>query len=311
MPITEAQKTDRSRYTYSSEGSALIGCHPRGLSMVDLWLAKTGQLEAEDERFNESAFGGNLLEHALLEFLQHLHGPIKRNQYRSNPAAMIAAHWDAEIQRDKSPGECKSCSRWGGQADQWGADGTDEVADHCMVQCHMHMIAGAENSTDPKDGPQECQVVAVVGDVHDFRSYVVKKDYDLTRLILERNHHLWECIRSGTRPVGAISSVDVAKRVRRLTGKIAPLDPRAVASYQYARERRLAFEKAEEAALLDMLDQLGDAEIGEYGSDTLVFTYKRQKGPWRFDQKLMAEDGVLDKYGSQGDFPVARIQKRR
>ena len=57
-----------------------------------------------------------------------------------------------------------------------------------------------------------------------------------------------------------------------------------------------------------MLAALGDAECGDLG-DGRKLMYVHQNGQWKFDREAMKADGVLDKYGKQGTYPVPRVKK--
>ena len=140
MPITAQQREERKAWLGSSDMAAIMGLDP-WRTPADVWAEKTGRLEQQEE--TSVMRRGNLLEGAILNFAEQELGKLTRNVRSTVPELHLAANTDAVADygdpQNRLPVEAKSVGLWGDAGDDWGQEGTDEVPERVIVQCHVHM----------------------------------------------------------------------------------------------------------------------------------------------------------------------------
>ncbi len=100
------------------------------------------------------------------------------------------------------------------------------------------------------------------------------------------------------------------KRVRREPEKVVPVDAGLIARWREQCDVRKAAEKAEKAALTEILTAIGDAEAGECYLGT--FTYLEQSRS-TFDTKALKEamPEIFEKYSDVTKYRVARLKAQK
>jgi len=137
MGITEKQKEARQKHLGSSDLAAIMNLSPFA-NPLSVYLSKTQSLE--DIKTSEAIRDGNLLEEPILKFLEMTIGKLIRNQYRAKPDYHLGSNVDALVVDTSNPVEAKSSGVKGVVYGDWGEEGTDQIPEHVIIQCHVHMI---------------------------------------------------------------------------------------------------------------------------------------------------------------------------
>lgn len=259
MPLTANQLARRNERVWASEVPMILGVSPWG-SEWDCWVKKVGLTAEEADNANQKRMDiGHLMEEPLLQYASSTLGPITRNQERIHPDLPLGAHCDAIVNADGTDLEAKNIYFNNPCFDAWGDEGTDEVADDVIVQTHAHIMA-----QDHIVKTDHAHVVANVGG--DFRLYRIPRSQTLCDLIAERVTEFWECVQRRQEPCGP-KSLEVARRLKRETGKIIRLDGELAYRYGIAQAAKSEADKNLESLKAEILAAMGDAEIGDCGND--------------------------------------------
>ncbi|MEP7076899.1 MAG: YqaJ viral recombinase family protein [Acidobacteriota bacterium] len=264
-PITAVQLEKRRAHLGSSDLAALINMDKRR-NRYDLWLDKTGKLEPEKERDtqNDPKIAGKILEPAVLQWAELRLGALTCNQYRSakDQGLPIGVNIDAILNETGIPVEAKTSGLYGWTGDTWGAENSDEVPDHILIQTQGHAIATKKDT---------CYVPVFIA-FRGFAMFQVPRDIELSDYIGEQAISFWEKnVLADIPPEDITPHPGIVKRVRREANKTVSLDQGLVDTWQSFRDHRLAAEKEEKNALAAILASIGDAEAGQ--AVTGLFTY--------------------------------------
>jgi predicted phage-related endonuclease len=122
-------------------------------------------------------------------------------------------------------------------------------------------------------------VVLPVFNRFDFRLYSVGRSDELANEVADRCRAFWrEHVEPRVPPTGSVPSLEVLKRVRRQPNKTVPVPDELVDGWIAQRAARLQAEKDEEAAKVELLTALGDAEAGEYSRGRVEYMELKRKG---------------------------------
>ena len=248
--------------------AAILGVDP-WRNAHDLWLEKTGRL-LPDDRDDIQLEAGNLFETPVLKMAMRtlgemMIGPPAR-EVSERP--IIRVHTDA-VTLDKScrmnePVEAKTHALFGpGNDEHWGDEGTDQVPDHVIVQCHAHMMAWDRHV---------CHVPALIGR-RGLILYAVRRDRDICDAILDGVDAFWMRVVQDTPPADIRPRQEVVKMMRRTPGKVAEIQPEIVQNWLTAKEAVAAAESMKRRVEADLLAALGDAEAatcGDLGAVTFL-----------------------------------------
>jgi len=307
MPITEKQAQKRKKKIGSSDAAALLDCSPWG-NAWDLWAEKTGKLEPEPA--NEAMGAGTILEDGVLDWASQDLGKIRRNQYRTHKESPLAANIDAIVQMqglchmpyewsDTNPVEAKTVGIVGPIMGQWGEPGTDEVPDHVIIQCHVHMICLGDTDL--------CHVPVLFGG-KGFQMFHVKLNQQLAGIIINRAITFFaKYVTPDIPPPNILPAPETMRRYRRTEGKTVSVSPAMVEAYREASVSCKIATEAKEAARTELLVAMGDAEYAdaEYAG---VATYKQRtrKG---IDKGKLEADGLLKEYETETKSRTLLIKK--
>lgn len=268
MPITDAQREQRSRHIGSSDAAAIVGLDPYK-SAYDIWLEKKGKVEP-DESQNEAAEIGNMIENSLLDWAAAETGHlITKNQRRVHKTDPIAANHDAlgrDHQGDWIPigFEAKTSGILNpfNKNEEWGDAGTDQVPDRVTIQCHHQMMVSDLNVV---------YVPALIGG-RGRMLYVVEKDPRLCEALEMSFHRFWyDFLQADVPPSDFKPSMDYLKRIKREPGTIVDIDDEIVSNWLVAKEELKRVEAVEKDAKKALIMALGEAEAGNSSLGMVTF----------------------------------------
>lgn len=278
MPITQHQLRLRRDHLGSSDAPAIIGVSP-WRTPADVYWSK--QTEAETEA-SEAMQTGNRLEPALLDYAEEQLGvKLRRNQFRTSKGednGVLASNFDALLTEKPEAVEAKYV---GPQSTaDWGAEGTDEVPDHVIVQVQHQMYVS--------DLERVWVAAALAGYRLEWRMYCVLRSDPLIKILVERELAFWwNHVMEGVPPDNEPPPLEVLRALRREPNKTVELSTQAAVSWfsrQEAAQQRKFAEERYERTTAEVLEALGDAEAGRL-PDGRLLTYLSQRTAPRCDMK--------------------------
>lgn len=297
--ITDKQREERSKGLGSSDIPTILGLN-RWQSQTDLWLRRTGQ--AAPLETNEAMRLGQVLEPTLLQLAGERIGA--RVVRPSSTFVGSKPHFRANI--DGMVGEAKRGAdlveiKTTGMADEWGADGTDEIPLSVRVQV-LYQMACASSSAG--------WVGCLIGS-HGltFRMYRVQFDSELAEYVMDRANAWWEKhIVGGERPEDA-ASIDVLKSVERTQASIAL----PISLFEEEEAARLVLENAERShkvAKSRLVSALGTASRGTSGPYTVSVNDVQVE---RFDKKAFEAEhaDLASRFTVPSGYKRIDIRKRK
>lgn len=248
MPITEYQREQRRKHVGGSDLAAILGVDPFKTA-EDVRLEKTGRYDGPDE--TPVMLLGTMLESSVLDLAELQLGKMRRNQYRAVEGLPIGVNTDAIIDDDGTPVEAKTSGITHFASDEWGDDGTDQVPDRVIIQCHGAMLATKKNM---------CHVPALLGG-RGFVMFAVPLNKDIADIIAEKVQDFWDNHVIKDVPCDDIlPSMAVIKKLKRVPEKIIDLDIEIFNQWQAAKEESNIAKKAHDEITKELLAKFGDAE---------------------------------------------------
>jgi hypothetical protein len=260
--LTEEQKKARLGKMTSSVLCAALGLHEKA-SPLDAYLAIT---EGKNIPETKPLQRGNLLEPVVLEYPTVYRGEPWRwdkAQFRAHPARPWSADSaDAVYWRDgqvsiEAIGEGKTVA--GTVADEYGIEGTDQVARPTLIQSHWHLDHWPE--------VDECLVPVLVGGFRfEFRLYVVRRDANFEGMLVEEaERFMRDYVEPKVLPPATALDLEYLRRVHKVAiGEKWIADTTDIKEWAHrkaqARLARLDSEKEEAEADARLVQLLGDAE---------------------------------------------------
>lgn len=285
MTITAEQREQRRHYLGSSDMPTIMGVSPYKNTPVDIYWSKVTEKVPDDE--TESMSVGTWLEKPLIEWAAGELGV----EVTTNPddlhkvatvgdgAGVFAVNNDALILGKDAGIEAKFAS--GELAQGYGESGTDEVADHTIVQTQHQMYCS------------DLQMVYVALATPSYygldrKLYVVPRDDHLIEKLVTFGMDWWnKYVRTKTPPgPDATPPLYVLKALNREKGKVIEWSDAELALVEKfeewkAEEKEAKSQKDKKKA--ELLFALGDAEIGKLPDGRRV-TYEAHDTS-RFDTK--------------------------
>lgn len=269
MPITQEQREQRKHFLGSSDMAAVLGVSPWKTG-YDVWLEKTGRLVDVEVEENPAMKAGNVFENGVLDAAEERYGHLLRNHRAVCPGTHIAANIDAVVEADRVPVEAKTVGLFWKTNEWWGDEGTDQVPDRVLIQCHVHLLCLG-------NGAEVCHVPAFIGG-RGFVFFEVPKKEDLLKIIRERGERFWtEHVMANTPPKDSKASLEVVKRIRRQPESVANVDPALVDTWNDAKEAAKIADTAENDAKTAVLQALGEAEAGLCGELGAVIYFEQSR----------------------------------
>ncbi|GJM45090.1 MAG: hypothetical protein DHS20C21_19320 [Gemmatimonadota bacterium] len=298
MPISEKQREQRRTHVGSSDAATILGFCPTDDSgepystRYDVWAQK--HYATAPDKTSAPAELGNILEDAILEQCARrvwgYHTPkeqkagvshgARRFAYRRNQRRVegrVAANVDAAF-RDLIDGrkccmEAKSTGRWQEWGDEDWSDTTGRsVPPHVLIQAQAHCYAG---------GFDRCYVAVLLPGYKslEHRVYPVDRDDELIALMVQEIDRFWtEHVEPGVPPEDiSHTAVPILQRVLRVPEKVVPIEAGVVEAWESAKVAEKAAILAAKEARAIVLDQVGNAEAGDYGDPDQWLTYFQNK----------------------------------
>lgn len=274
----------RRGYLGASDIAAVLGLSP-WRSAYEVWAEKTGRLEGDAD--SKAIALGNAIEPVLLDWAESQLGPLTRQKEVAIDGTPIVCHPDA-ITEAGDPVEAKTSGIAGPIYGEWGEPGSDQIPQYYLVQCLVQLAA---------TNGELCHVPALLGG-RGFVMYAVPADDSLQSEIIERASTWWERhVVADTPPsLEAPPPLDVLKRIRRVPGKLADINPELVQRWLEAKEAAKQATKIAEESQAAIIAALGDAEGAEL-PDGRELTY--------FEQ--VRREYVVP----AGSFRVLRVRKKK
>jgi predicted phage-related endonuclease len=188
----------------------------------------------------------------------------------------------------------------------WGAEGTDEVPDHVIIQVQHQMYVG--------DLDRVWVAAALAGYRLEWRMYCVLRSDPLIRVLVERELAFWwDHVAKGMPPNNEPPPIEVLKALRREPDKVIDLPEHVGCLWDYrlaAAEKRKEEEREYETATAALLAQLGDAEAGRL-ADGRLLTYLSQRASPRVDVKRLQREkpDVWKEYVQETTCRVLRMRE--
>lgn len=259
MVISAEQLEQRKYFIGGSDVAAIFNEHPYK-TRYDVWAEKVGIL-LEPQETSLPMRVGTALESGLLDIAEDELGPLKRGEHMIGPAdSHLGVNLDGRTDAG-NPVEGKTAA-FGSLPDSgWGEEGTDQVPDFVILQCHALMICCDKDV---------CWVPSLISG--QYKLYQVHRDASLATTMLEKCQRFWEeLVVPKIPPNNSGPSMDIAKRLIRVPEKTVNLSDELAAKFLADKEALKASKGEFESTKEEMLAVLGDAEAGvtlNYGAFT-------------------------------------------
>ena len=298
MPITAEQRAARVKCIGSSDMASILGVNP-WRSAYDLWLDKKGLVEREPD--DESRRLGTALENAALDEAELRLGSLDRNVFAELPEIHLGANVDAILRASGEPVEAKTSGIAGPLYGQWGEEGTDQVPDMYVIQAHVHMMCTKK---------EVCHLLALLGGLG-ARLYRINLQADIRTIIEQAAVGFWKSVDSDTPPEDSKPSLEVLKRVRRTTDRIAHVDPMLVAEYQGACAAVKEAETKKDQAQAALLAADPAAEAFDFGDAKKWYSFFSQQRT-NVDSKALQADhpDIWAQYAKTSTFRMLRLTNK-
>ena len=266
MPITDKQRLERRKFLGSSDMAAVLGVSPFSTA-YDVWAEKTGKLTDEAESAVMTA--GNMFEEGVLTWAQGQLGElINKNVIRHVENTHLASHPDAELKKTGEPVEAKTSGLYGPTPFPWGDAGTDEVADHIIVQGHVHMMAMKS---------EVCHIPAFIGG-RGFAMFHVKLDSEVEIAILEAADSFWHShVQADLPPTNVDGTMRYLRRIKRVPDKVVEVPLATVEMWEKAKAKALRAKRIADDLKAALLTRLGIAEAGSLADGRLLTYFKQNR----------------------------------
>jgi len=276
--FTKEQLEERKKGIGASEAATILGYNPYA-SPIDLWMVKKGIKVVEE---NQAMRLGTKLEPIIATMYEEATGLELYSpgtlKYK-NP--IIYGTPDRFIIGKNKGVEIKTANAR--MAENWGAEGTDEVPQHYLIQCIICMAVSDFPTWD----------VAVLLGGQDFRIYNILRDVELENTIIDKLLAWWETYIIGDREPEIDSSASCSEYLAKKYPKnFAPLkeaSPEVEVLLQKLSEVRYSlksFEEQEEAIKNLLKNSIGDAD-GIQGVNWKA-TWKKNKDGKKIDWEGIA-----------------------
>lgn len=263
-----------------SEAAAIVGLNP-WKSAFQLWLEKTGQVEAEDLSDNEFIYWGNVLEQVVADrFCELTEKKVqRRGMLQDEEYPYMLASVDRLVVGENAGLECKTTNAFNNKV--W--DG-DELPDSYYIQCQWYMMV---------TGCEKWYIAVLIGGNKFVWKEVFRNEADI-KALRKAAIDFWQMVETNTMP-----PVDGSKDCSSALGGIYQGQPGLTIDLPVAakdcigriREIKEAIDELEEQKKLsenELKAMLGDAEIGVIGEDKV--TWKSQSGRTTVDSKRLKAD---------------------
>lgn len=257
----EAWLAERRTGIGGSDAAATVGLDP-WKTAFDVYLEKTGQIAPENLDEVERVRFGKIMEAPIADEYARRYGVKvrRRNQILRHPKyPWMLANVDRLIDGQRRGLEIKTVDLLAYRNGEWGAEGTDEVPEHYLLQCKHYMLV---------TGYEQWHLAACVGG-NRLVVYEINRDPELDEMLIEGESAFWDCVVRGHAPEPDFSHRSTAGVLKRLYkgtdgGEIAL--GADIAHWHAIKQESDALAKqysdASETAKNHILMKMGDAAIG-------------------------------------------------
>ncbi len=271
--------TERRSGIGGSDIGAVLGLNPYK-TPLDVFLDKTGKVEPEDLSDNPRVHFGNVLEDIVAQEYARKTGwkVRKRNQiFRHPDHKWMLANIDRSVNGQKKILECKTADAW--TKGNWGAEFTDEVPDHYLVQPAWYM---------PILNYQSADLAVLIGG-NDHRIYNFDRDSELEETIIERAHDFWFKNVLADIPPEPINNHDLEIMYAMDNGKFIVATAQIESTVEKLKGTRAQIKKLEEEKgkfEFEIKKFMGEhSEVLLDGENQKLITWKRTKDSKKFNEK--------------------------
>lgn len=263
-----------------SEAACIVGMS-KWKSPFQLWLEKTGQVEAEDISDKECVYWGNVLEQAVADRFSELTGKKVRRQgmLQDEEYPFMFANVDRWVIGENAGLECKTTNAF--NMAEWK---DDEVPDAYLLQCQWYMAV---------TGADKWYIACLIGGNKFVWKEVCRNEENIAAL-REAAIDFWKLVETGQMPEvdgsinckTALSSIYDAEKD---LGIELPQDAEQV--IENLQEVKSEIKKLEELETLysnKLMALLGEAEIGTIGDHKI--TWKQSAGRVTVDSKKLKSE---------------------
>jgi putative phage-type endonuclease len=284
VAVEGAEEVERSSGIGSSEIAAVLGLNPY-MSAFDVWLTKTNRAPADVD--TAPKYWGRRLQRVIVEeyeirrkvnvvfmFDEPMRHP-ERSWQIASPDAIIPT--EKVIVEAKAPGLR--------QAPKYGPEGTDEIPEEHLLQCHWQLSTLDYQEAAP----------AILLGGQDFRIYRVTRDRELEDAMLSAGYKFWfENVQADVPP--EIKDTDRTRDWlrRAFPRELQPLrratEEEALLAHKYADALRQKAVIEEYIGILDVKIRAAIAADGGLEADDFRLTYRKAKDSQKTDWKAAGEE---------------------
>jgi len=187
MSFTFEQQEQRLNHICGSDAAVICGISPWN-NIIKLWQEKTRLKVSEDISDDPRVKAGIMLEPIVRAWFEDVTGlkvDVHAEFIEHGTLSFLGGHVDGLV-GDDAIFEAKTA----GYDDGWGAQGENIIPDHYLMQVAHYMMI-----TDRKKA-----YVAVLIRGSDFRHYVIERNYQLEKMIINQYKKFWENVLTNIAP---------------------------------------------------------------------------------------------------------------
>lgn len=285
MPITSEQREQRRGFLGSSDMAAILGLDPYRTAL-DVYASKVFELEERED--SEAIELGNTFEAPLLFWAARKLGASFVENVRTVSGIFASNHDGLLLESDtfapvgcaadlsKPPIELSVTYRKEGleakvrtfDPSEFGEEGTDQIPPRVICQTQVQCLTGGlERVYVPVMLPWHGRLSR--------RLYKVERSESVIAHVRAVGEAFWrDHVLAKVPPAGVSGSIEVWKRIVREPNSIATVPAELVERWEACKLAEREAEKAKDAAFVELLAQVGEAEAWEWGAeDGTFYTY--------------------------------------
>lgn len=294
MKIEYSQKftnEDRQKIIGGSDIAVIMNMS-RWKTPLKLWLEKTGEVEPDDLSAVEAVQLGTELEEFVAQKFSQVTGKQVRKQpkmYVHKDYPFMVAHVDRLITGSDELLECKTCSAF--KKDEWEAD---RIPQEYILQVMWYL-----GITGRKKGYIACLIGG-----QSFVQKEIEFDQQLFDVMVEKAKEFWDKVQNNEPPEIQANDGELIQMMFPKSSEEILMSTDEDLDEAIARLQELKQELKDGDAEKKLLEaKIYNNIKGNLGVQTMryIVTRKDHNGRKKFNEPLMIEDGVLDKYIMQGN----------
>jgi putative phage-type endonuclease len=188
--LTPEQLLNRKSGIGGSDAAAVVGQSP-WKTATEVYYEKRDEITQENIDDKEYVHFGNVLEQVVAdEYARRTDQKVqKRNEMvRHEKYPFLLANIDRKVVGARKGLECKTADKF--TRGKWGAHGSDEAPEYYIIQCAHYM--------NVLDYPEWDLAVLIGG--NEYRHYHIKRDADLSEMLIEHCVKFWDRVQKGLEP---------------------------------------------------------------------------------------------------------------